>query len=275
MSGELVGFALTPIVYARFGFGGMALFFAAIAGITLTVGVVGHSEDPRAREAPRSGVRTAFTDVLQDRPFWLFIIVVTLLTFTTSIYTLATPFWTKYALEAGPRAPSLVFATVFLVAIASVMPWNRSVRAMGVKRTWMWAVVMMLSSSLALGLAPSLAVGLIGAALAGFGLGGIKVCREIVIAGMVDRCLVHTGHRREGAYYSLLRVFGKLSKVLEAGALALLGVLFGYVSGDDPGPEPGNAFRFLISVLPAVFVTLALLLSRWLPFEGAHAGSDP
>jgi GPH family glycoside/pentoside/hexuronide:cation symporter len=51
-------------------------------------------------------------------------------------------------------------------------------------------------------------------------------------------------------------------------------VFFGYVSGDDPGPEPGNAFRFLISVLPAVFVTLALLLSRWLPFEGWQAESD-
>jgi GPH family glycoside/pentoside/hexuronide:cation symporter len=33
MSGELVGFALTPIVYAQFGFVGMALLFAAITGI--------------------------------------------------------------------------------------------------------------------------------------------------------------------------------------------------------------------------------------------------
>jgi GPH family glycoside/pentoside/hexuronide:cation symporter len=268
MSGELVGFALTPIVYAQFGFVGMALLFAAITGVTLTIGVVGNSEDPRARGAPRSGVRAAFTDVLRDRPFWLFITVVTLLTFTTSVYTLATPFWCKYTLSAGPRAPSLVFATVFIVAIASVWLWNRNVRALGVKRTWLWAVAVMLSSALALGLAPNLVVGLLGAALAGFGLGGVKVCREMIVAAMVDRCLARTGHRREGAYYSLLRVFGKLSKVLEAGGLVLLGVLFGYVSGADPGPQPGNAFRFLISVLPALFVILALVLSRWVGFGG-------
>ena len=268
MSGELVGFALTPIVYAQFGFVGMALLFAAITGVTLTIGVVGHSEDPRAREAPRSGVRAAFTDVLRDRPFWLFVTVVTLLTFTTSVYTLATPFWTKYTLSAGPRAPSLVFATVFLVAIASVWLWNRCVRAIGVRRTWVWAVGVMLFSALALGLAPNLWVGLLGAALAGLGLGGIKVCRKMIVATMVDRCLARTGHRQEGTYYSLLRVFGKLSKVLEAGALALLGVLFGYVSGTEPGPAPGNAFRFLIGAFPFGFSLLALVLSQRLEWEG-------
>jgi GPH family glycoside/pentoside/hexuronide:cation symporter len=128
----------------------------------------------------------------------------------------------------------------------------------------------MLSSALALGLASDLLVGLIGAALAGFGLGGIKVCREMIVANMVDRSLARTGHRREGAYYSLLRVFGKLSKVLEAGALALLGVLFGYVSGADPGPQPGNAFRFLISVFPFVFISVAWVLSWRLEFGGKN-----
>jgi GPH family glycoside/pentoside/hexuronide:cation symporter len=122
-------------------------------------------------------------------------------------------------LGAGPQAPSIVFATVFVVAIASVLLWNRWVRTMGVKRTWLWAVAVMLSSAVALGLASNLLVGLIGAALAGIGLGGIKVCRQMIVANLIDRSLARTGHRREGAYYSLLRVFGKLSKVLEALAL--------------------------------------------------------
>ena len=274
MTGELAGFALTPIIYAQFGFVGMAVLFAGVTGVTLLIAVVRSSEDPRAQEMPRSGVRAVFQDVLRDRPFWLFVTALTFLTFTTSVYTLATPFWTKYTLDAGPRAPSLVFATVFIVAIASVWMWNRWVRAMGVKRTWLWAVAIMLSSTAALGLAGNLTMGLVGAALAGIGLGGIKVCREMIVANMVDRSLARTGHRREGAYYSLLRVFGKLSKVLEAGALALLGLLFGYVSGKNPGPEPGTAFRFLISVLPALFVALSLLLSRWLPFEDPQVEGD-
>jgi GPH family glycoside/pentoside/hexuronide:cation symporter len=261
MSGELVGFALTPIVYTQFGFVGMALLFGAVATATLLSAILGSREDPRVQQEPPLSVRAAFQDVLHDRRYWLFVIALTFVTFTTGVYTLATPFWTKYTLQAGPQSPSLVFAAVFIVAILSVTLWTRWVRALGVKRAWLWAVGAMLVSAVVLGLALKLWVGLIGAALAGFGLGGIKVCREMIVADLVDRCLARTGHRREGAYYSLLRVFGKLSKVLEAGALALLGVLFGYVSGADPGPQPGNAFRFLISVVPFVFLVLALVLS--------------
>jgi len=274
MAGELVGFALTPIVYTTFGFVGMAALFAGVAGVTLLIAVVGSSEDPRVQEEPPLGVRAAFQDVLRDRPYWLFVSALTFLTFTTGVYTLATPFWCKYTLGAGPRSPSIVFATVFVVAIVSVALWSRWVRAMGVKRTWLWAVAVMLLSAVALGLANNLLVGLIGATLAGLGLGGIKICREMIVANLVDQNLARTGHRREGAYYSLLRVFGKLSKVLEAGALALLGVLFGYVSGEEPGPRSAEAFRFLISAVPLVFLTLALLISRWLPFGGQQTESE-
>jgi GPH family glycoside/pentoside/hexuronide:cation symporter len=269
MSGELVGFALTPIVYTQFGFVGMALIFGAVTAVTLLPAILSNREDPRVQEEPPLSVRAVFRDVLRDRPYWLFVAALTFVTFTTGVYTLATPFWTKYTLGAGPQSPSLIFATVFLVAIASVTVWTRWVSAWGVKRAWMWSVGGMLSSALALGLAPNLWVGLVGAALAGFGLGGIKVCREMIVADLVDRCLARTGHRREGAYYSLLRVFGKLSKVLEAGALALLGVLFGYVSGADPGPQPGNAFRFLIGVVPFVVLVLAMGMSWRLELDDA------
>jgi GPH family glycoside/pentoside/hexuronide:cation symporter len=40
LRGELVGSTLTPIVYAQLGFVRMAMLFAAITGVTLTIGVV-------------------------------------------------------------------------------------------------------------------------------------------------------------------------------------------------------------------------------------------
>jgi len=267
MSGELVGFALTPIIYAQFGFGPMAVFFAAITAITLTIGIVKSSEDPRAQQVAPLNLKDAFGEVLQDRPFWLFAIALTFLTFTTGLYTLATPFWVKYTLDASPQATSLIFATVFIVAILAVSLWSRLIRYRGVKQAWFGAIGVMALSAIILGLAPSLVVGVIGAAVAGAGLAGIKVCREMIMANLVNHSLARTGYRREGIYYSLLRFFGKLSKILEALALILIAVLFGYISGEQPGPTPGSAFRFLISVLPLIFMVIALLLSRRLPFE--------
>jgi GPH family glycoside/pentoside/hexuronide:cation symporter len=268
MAGELVGFALPPLIYAEFGFAPMAVSFAAVASVSLLIGIVRNTEDPRAREVPPLDLKAAFGPVLRDRHFWMFAMALTFLTFTTGIYTLATPFWAKYTLATSPQAPSLVFATVFIVAILAVSQWSRMLRRWGVKRTWLWAVAVMFCSAIVFGLASNLAVGLIGAAIVGAGLGGVKVCREMIMANLVDRSLTRTGHRREGLYYSLLRVFGKLSKLLEALALVLLAVLFGYVSGDDPGPQPDNAFRFLMSAIPFLFMALSWLLSLKLPFEG-------
>jgi GPH family glycoside/pentoside/hexuronide:cation symporter len=265
--GELAGFTIPPFIYATFGFVPMAIGFAVIAGIALFVGITRNTEDPKAMSAPPLGLKDAFGEVLKDRPFLLFTVAVTFLVFTTGAYTLATPFWVKYTLRASPQVTSLIFAIVFVTAILSVPLWGRFVRSLGIKRAWLWTVAVMSASAIIIGLASSLVVGAIGAAVAGAGLGGMKVCREMIMADFVDRGLKRTGHRREGIYYSLLRVIGKLSKILEALALVLLGLLFGYVSGENPGPQPENAFRFLMSVFPLVFTVIAWLIASRLSFE--------
>jgi GPH family glycoside/pentoside/hexuronide:cation symporter len=267
MGGELAGFVLTPIIYSQYGFVPMALFFAAIAGILLIYSLKRNSEDPSAQGVPPLDLKGAFGDVLRDRPFWGFTIVATLLWFTTGVYTLATPFYAKYTLRASPQAPSLIFGTVFVVAILAVSLWGRLIRRWGIKHTWLWAIGVMITSAIVLGLAPNLVVALIGAAIAGAGLGGSKVCREMILAGLVDQSTERTGRRQEGIYYSLNRFIGRLSKILEALALVLLGVLFGYVSGENPGPNPENAFRFLISVFPFVCMALAWVLAFRLRLE--------
>jgi GPH family glycoside/pentoside/hexuronide:cation symporter len=271
MLGELVGFSIPPFVYARFGFVPMAISFAGVSGIALFLGIIRNKEDSNVLKAPPLDLKGAFGVVLNNRSFLLFTIAITFLVFTTGVYTLATPFWVKYTLGASPQATSLIFATVFIVAILSVSIWGRLVRGLGIKRTWLWSVGMMAASAILLGLASNLVFGAIGAAVVGAGLGGVKVCREMIMANFVDRDLKRTGYRREGVYYSLLRVIGKLSKILEAFALILLGLLFGYVSGENPGPHPENAFRFLMSVFPLIFTCIAWLIASRLSFENKPA----
>jgi GPH family glycoside/pentoside/hexuronide:cation symporter len=249
----------------------MAIGFAGVAGIALFLGIIRNKEDPKAMKAPPLDLKDAFGEALKDRPFLSFTIALAFIASTTGAYTLATPFWVKYTLAAGPQGTSLIFATVFITAILSVSIWGRLVGVLGIKRTWLWSVGVMAASAIILGLASSLVVGAIGAAVAGAGLGGGNVCREMIMANYVDRDLKRTGYRREGIYYSLLRVIGKLSKILEALAFVLIGLLFGYVSGENPGPQPENAFRFLISVFPLVFTFLAWLIASRLSFENIQA----
>ncbi|HLO16443.1 MAG TPA: MFS transporter [Anaerolineales bacterium] len=275
MLGELAGFSIPPFIYANYGFVPMAISFAAVAGIALFLAILRNKEDPNALKAPPEDLKGAFGEILQDRPFLLFTIVITFLLFTTSVYTLATPFWVKYTIGAKPQVTSLIFGIVFIAAILSVSIWGRFVRVQGIKRTWLWSIGVMATSAIILGLASNLFLGAIGAAVAGAGLGGVKVCREMIMANFVDQNLKRTGQRREGMYYSLLRVIGKLSKILESLALLLLGLLFGYISGENPGPQPDNAFRFLISVFPLVFTIIAWVFASRLSFENKQSSPQP
>jgi len=271
MLGELVGFSIPPFIYATFGFVPMAISFAGVGGIPLLLGIVRNQEDPKSLNAPPLNLKNAFWEVLKDRSFLLFMIAVTFLMFSIGVYTLAIPFWIKYTLGTIPQGTSLVFAIAFIVAILSVSVWGRFVPILGIKRSWLLSVGVGAASPIIMGLASNLIVGAIGAAVIGVSMGGINVCRVIIMANFVDRDLKRTGHRREGIYYSLFHVIGKLSKIPQALALVLLGLLFGYVSGENPGPQPENAFRFLISVLPFVFAIIAFLIASKLSFENEQA----
>jgi GPH family glycoside/pentoside/hexuronide:cation symporter len=271
MFGELVGFSIPPFIYAKFGFVPMAVSFAGVSGIALFLGIIRNKEDPNALKAPPSDLKGAFGEVLKDRPFLLYIIAVTFLIYIPGVYTLATPFWVKYTLAASPQVISLIFAIVFIVAILSASIWGRFVHVLGIRRCWLLSIILMALSAIILGIASNLVLGAIGAAVVGASMGGIKVCHQLIVANFVDRNLERTGHRREGIYYSLWRVMGKFSKILESLALVLLSLLFGYVNGENPGPHPENAFRFLMSVIPLVLTIIAWLIASRLSFESTQS----
>jgi GPH family glycoside/pentoside/hexuronide:cation symporter len=218
----------------------------------------------------RASAKEALRDVVRDKLFWHFTLVATLVLMTTGIMTLAIPFWAKYTLHASPKAPALLFFVAFGSAILTVAPWSKMVRKWGTKRMWVWAISIMIMGALELGFANTLLSGLVGALLSGVGLGGVKVCREMLLALFVDRNLSRTGHRREGIYYSLMRFFARLSRINESLSLLLLGVLVGYFSGENPGPHPDNAFRFLMSATPLLFLIGAWIMARRLPLGMEH-----
>ena len=56
-------------------------------------------------------------------------------------------------------------------------------------------------------------------------------------------------------------------------ALALLGVWFGYWSGDDAGADPGTAFRVYVAVFPFVLALGGVVVSHAIRLPGeAGAG---
>ncbi|BAD71827.1 sugar transporter (plasmid) [Thermus thermophilus] len=122
-------------------------------------------------------------------------------------------------------------------------------------------------SALLLFLPQGLPAALLAGALVGAGFAGVRVTGEVVMAKVIDLDAERTETHREGAYYSLVGLLGRAAGALVGLAFALLTPLFGYVSGENPGPNPEAAFRFLVAVVPGTAILLAYALTALFPHE--------
>jgi len=59
----------------------------------------------------------------------------------------------------------------------------------------------------------------------------------------------------------------RLSGLFTSAAFYLIFIFFGFESGDNPGPQPGNASRFLLTVFPFVLMLISLLFSFFIDFK--------
>lgn len=111
-------------------------------------------------------------------------------------------------------------------------------------------------------LRPSIGLAVSAIAVIGVAWGGLWICNNIIRADLVSQHLARTGKHTEALYYALLNVILSMGGVLQAGAIFLASVLFGYVSGENPGPQPDMAFRFMMGFAPLAVLALSLYFIR-------------
>ncbi|MNN29495.1 hypothetical protein D3C81_1431020 [compost metagenome] len=101
----------------------------------------------------------------------------------------------------------------------------------------------------------------------GFGLAGFFVTPAIVGGRIIDEDAEKTGLRREGIYTAVAGFITRSSGLISALAFLIVGMIFGYESGDNPGPSPELTFRYLISVVPLCLMAISVILSYTVKFN--------
>jgi GPH family glycoside/pentoside/hexuronide:cation symporter len=260
--GLFIGLALTPLVYEQLGFQKMALLYAALAGSMLFIAALRHKEDPSYQNPVTLGLWPVFREVLKGRAFWLYAMTLAIFAFAVNLFPFAIPFYSKYSLGAEAGTTVLIFAASLAAALGSVPVWVKLYRRWGTASVFLRSMGVILIASIALGLAPGSVTAILAACLYGIGWGGCQVCFDVIRAGLVDRHYHLTGQRSEAVYFSLLGFGIHLSGVLQGAAMLAVGMLFGYVSGEQPGPQPDITFRFLIGVVPVISLVLSMYFAR-------------
>jgi GPH family glycoside/pentoside/hexuronide:cation symporter len=270
--GLFLGLALTPLVYQQLGFQKMALLYAALAGSMLLIATLRHREDPGYQNPVILGLWPIFREILKGRAFWLYALTLTIFAFAVNLFPFAIPFYSKYSLGAEEGTTVLIFAASLAAALGSVPVWVKLYHRWGTATVFLRSMGVIVIASICLGVAPESVTAILATCIYGIGWGGCQVCFDVIRAGLVDRHYDLTGQRSEAVYFSLLGFGIHLSGVLQGAAMFAVGMLFGFISGEQPGPQPDLTFRFLIGVVPVI----GLLLSMYFAHQFFNQiGPDP
>ena len=257
-----IGLTLTPLVYRVIGFSGMAIAYAVLSVGLLMLALLGNREDPQMQAVDQVELLPALKNVLRDASFWKLGITITLVLFGVNMVPFTLPFYVKHALGAAPELASLLSGAALVASLLVLPVWGKLVQKWKMKTTFLLVILIMSLGTVMMSLPPHRAIAIAGIAIIGAAWGGTWVCNNIIRADLVSQNLASTGKHTEALYYALLNTIQSMGGLLQSVTMILASHLFGYVSGENPGPQPAMAFRFLIGFVPLVGLGIAWFAAR-------------
>jgi len=257
----LIATALSPLIYDSLGFGPMAVLYALVFGIFMLWFVFSVREDEGARAEKPLPLKQAFRETLTNKPFWTFNIANSFAQTVNGLLGSMIPFYAKYALKIPESQVAILLGSIFVTVIPLVAVWYWIVGRFGGLRSWRAALVAYGLSAIPLWFAQSLGGGVAAGIVVGFGMAGFLVTPNVLSARIIDLDAERTGRRREGIYTAVGGFITRSSGLISALAFWIVGLLYGYVSGDDPGPHPETTFRVLVSVVPLLLLAVSFGIS--------------
>jgi GPH family glycoside/pentoside/hexuronide:cation symporter len=103
--------------------------------------------------------------------------------------------------------------------------------------------------------------------LVGFGFSGVITTMDLIGAKVMDEDTRKHKQRREGIISNALGFMNRLNGLFTAAAFSLVFVFYGFESGANPGEQPQEAARFLLTLFPFVMMVISFGFSFLINFD--------
>jgi GPH family glycoside/pentoside/hexuronide:cation symporter len=263
----IISIALTPMVTKALGYSLTAILYGLLGGavilyMTFTSQETNIHED---EEKPRlwDSIRTLLTNL----KFWVAGLSNAFYSAAMSLVLVSMPFFVKYALGLSESQTTFLFAAVLLIAIGCVAIWAWLVRKYSLMPVWRASLLTLAVAFIPLYFANSLITGVICSALVGFGFAGVITTMDLIGARIMDEDTQKHHVRREGIITNALGFMNRLNGLFTSLAFLLVFVLYQYESGANPGPQPDQASRFLLTIVPPILMVISFVISFFISFE--------
>jgi len=266
----VISIALTPIITEKIGYSLTAVLYSILAVSVILFMTFGCHEDPEAQKKPKPQLFKTVWDIAKNPKFWIYGLTNAAFFASLAIVLAAVPFFVKYTLGEGGLGATIMQGTVILVAIVGIAIWVQIMKKKTLMPTWRLSLICVCLGFIPLYFTNTLLSATLALVVFGFGLGGTCVTMDIVAARILDEDSARYGVQREGTFSSLTGILNKTSGLFSSLAFYLVFALFGFESGDNPGPMPGEAARFLMILFPFAVMVLCCVASFFLKFGDAN-----
>lgn len=272
----VISLAVTPLLTTAvlgteettIGFQRTAIIYAVLAVGIIVFMALGAREDPGHATPERPRFFSTWRTILTSRRFWQVGVASACYTGAMALVLAGVQLYVRYSLGLPVSDALYLQGVVIVVCVLGLGVWARVVRARGAPFVWRWAFVGLAASFVPLYLAQDLRTAVLAGVLVGAAYSGMLATNDLVIARVLDEDAALHGQHREGLFLSAFGFFGRLNGVATGLALASLGALFGYYSGEDPGTRPGDAFRLYVCGYPFALAAVGAVIARVITLPG-------
>jgi len=263
----IISIALTPVVTGAIGFSMTSILYGILGGAVILYMALTSKE----REIPPDEEQPKLLDsvkaLVTNWKFWVAGLANAFYSAAMSLVLAALPFYAEYTLGISALQQTILFATVLLIAIGSVVVWARLTRKYSLMPTWRAALATLTVAFIPLYFAGNFIAAIVCSAFIGFGFAGVITTMDLVHARIMDEDRRKHNVRREGIIANALGFMNRLNGLFTSVAFVLIARIFLFESGDNPGPHPDRASLFLLTVFPFVLSIFSLVFSFFLHFR--------
>lgn len=263
----IISIALTPMVTSALGYGLTAIIYGILGGVVILYMSLTCKEVEFKEDDIKPKLWESLKDLFLNKKFWIAGLSNAFYSAAMSLVMAAMAFYVKYTLDLAASQSTILFASVLIVAIAGVSFWAWMVRKFSLMPIWRAALMSLAVAFVALYFANSLTTAVICSILVGFGFAGVITTMDLIGAKVMDEDQLKHNQRREGLISNAMGFMNRLNGLFTSAAFTLVFVIYHFESGDNPGPDPANAARFLLTVFPFVMMLFSIGFSFFINFD--------
>ena len=269
-----ISIALTPMITEKIGYRLTSVIYGVLALAVMMYCFLGCHEPMDYVDEPMPKLLDSVLALLKNPRFWIFGFAGAFYSAAFALISQALPFYVKYTLGLGGSTTTLMLGIVLGVSVLGILMWSQVAKKLPVMTVWRIGFIVMAVGFIPLYFANTLPFAIAVAAVMGVGIAACLTTMDCIGAKIVDDDYRKYGIRREGIINSLGGVMNRLNGLYTSLAFYVASSAFGFVNGDDPGPNPGFAARILLCVFPFAAMVIASVITFFLHFPADETASS-